>query len=314
MLQLALLACLHTPRLLTTNASVPQETLLIQLETVCPAPMVVKTVLQQLYVTAVFLLSSCKEQFAKLAVMMASHKLALLARPARLAASNALTISSATTAPITIICTMVIATKFVQQALSGKVHQETGFVFPAMNLVKPASIILPTALAALTEEVIFRLQLKPNLVCLLVLMVPLQVKESARYATLDVPPVLDQPQTVFPVLLVKFSIKEDAGLLALLFKCKPSVKMLHVLINVLTDSTGPHKLNVLHATLSVPLVQELLTTVLLVFMDQYRLMVLVQSHAVKTNSVSKVFALRARRAATDASSTLKTVFNALMAM
>lgn len=283
MLQLALLACLHTPRQLTTNVSAPQETLSIQLETACLVQTDAKTALHQQSAIAALLLYFFKAILAKSAAMMASHLLDQYVLDAQLDASSVLITSSAITVQTTSICTKAIATESALPGPLAIVVLVIGSADLAMNLVKLASIIPHIAPVASTEWATFKLQLKLNPVSSLVLMVHLLVKEFARFATLDVPHVLDQLLTVFPALPVKSSTKEDAGPLALLFRCKQSAKTLHVLINAPMGSTDSHRLNVLHATLSALLAKELLTIVLHVFMDQSQLMVLVQSHVVKIN-------------------------------
>lgn len=238
MLLLALLACLPTPRLETTNVSVLLETLLTQPETACLAPTDVRTAHQPLFATAVSLLFSSKATLAKSPATMASLLSAQFVWAAQLAASSAQITSSATTALTTSTCTRATATEFALLVRLATAALATGSADLAMNLVRLALTILLTAPAASTEWAIFRPQLNLNLVSFHVSTAPLLAKESARSVTSDAQLALDQLLTVSHALLVKSCIREDAGAHALLFRCKQWVKMLPVSINVLMDSTS----------------------------------------------------------------------------
>ena len=135
--------------------------------------------------------------------------------------------------------------------------------------------------------------------------------ESVKYATSSAPLALDQLLTVCRALEDKFSIKEDAGPLVLPSNSNKLDKMLHVLINALTDFTNYLKLNVHHAEFNALLAMEDPTIVLPAFTDQSPSMELAQLAVDRTSSASKESVLLARAAATDVNTALKTVFNAL---
>ena len=164
------------------------------------------------------------------------------------------------------------------------------------------------------EKDIFKLQLFLNHVSSVVLLELIPKEEFAKFVTSSVQLVLVLLQTVFLVLLVKFFTREDVGLNVQQFLLRKLVKMHHVLILVLMDSTKYLKLNVLHVQLNAQLAQAQPEIVPHVFMDQSQQMDHVQLNVDRMNSVSEDFVLPAQIVAMDANIIPKTVLTVLVDM
>ena len=164
------------------------------------------------------------------------------------------------------------------------------------------------------EKDIFKLQLFLNHVSSAVLLELILKEEFVKFVTSSVQLVLVLLQTVFLVLLVKFSTREDVGLNAQQFLFRKLVKMHHVLIPVLMDSTKYLKLNVLHVLSNAQLAQAQPEIVPHVFMDQSQQMDHVQLNVDRMNSVSEDFVLPAQIVAMDANIIPKTVLTVLVDM
>ena len=164
------------------------------------------------------------------------------------------------------------------------------------------------------EKDIFKLQLFLNHVSSAVLLELILKEEFVKFVTSSVQLVLVLLQTVFLVLLVKFSTREDVGLNAQQFLFRKLVKMHHVLIPVLMDSTKYLKLNVLHVLSNAQLAQAQPEIVPHVFMDQSQQMDHVQLNVDRMNLVSEASVLPAQRVAMDVKILLKTVLAVPMDM
>ena len=138
------------------------------------------------------------------------------------------------------------------------------------------------------------------------------LEEFVRFVTSDVPLALDQLLTAFPVLQVKFSTKEDAGLNVLLFLFRKLVKEHHVLISALTVSTKCQQLNVQLVLLNAQLAQDQQLTVHHAFTDQFQLTDHAQFSVDKMNSVSEDSVLLALRVATGAKEAHRIVSHVLL--
>ena len=131
-------ALLHSPRLLTINASAPLRTTSTLLDNVCPALLDARPALQPTTAQDALILWSFKAQFARLTATMASLLLDQSARDAQLAAFSALKTSSASIALMVSTCTMALATVSAQLVLSETAHLPTGTVFLATLPARPA--------------------------------------------------------------------------------------------------------------------------------------------------------------------------------
>lgn len=257
---------------------------------------------------------SSKEMSVKLNATTDSLLLDQSAEDALKDAFNALKTSSATTALMASTCTMELATRSALLELLEIAVQPTGSALLAIHLARPASTILLIAPAARTERDIFKPQRSFNPASKPVTMVPTPTMESARSATSSVLPVSEVQATVSLALKVNFSIREDAGPLALEFfsptlELKPPVS-----IHALKDSTSSRALPALLAQSNAPLVMEDPTTVPHAFKDLFPPMEPALPSAVRMSSASPESVLLVMNLAMAAQLHQPTVNHALLDM
>ena len=132
-----------------------------------------------------------------------------------------------------------------------------------------------------------------------------------RFAISLVLPASDQPKTVSHALQDNSSTKVDVGLNVPLFLFRELAKMPPALTLALMVSTRYLKLNVLNVLLSVPLAQDLPTTVPHASTDPSPSMDHAQLCVVRTSSASKDSVLLVQLVVMDAETTLKPVSNVL---
>ena len=131
-------ALLHSPRLLTINASALLRTTSTLLDNACPALLDARPAPQPTTAHDALILWSFRAQSARLTATMASLLLDQSARDAQLAAFSALKTSSASIALMVSTCTMALATVSAQLVPSETAHLPTGTVFLATLPARPA--------------------------------------------------------------------------------------------------------------------------------------------------------------------------------
>lgn len=259
---------LHTPKLLTINASVLLVTLSILMEIVNHVLMVVISVLLDLSVRDVLVLYFYKEATVNPLVTMVSLLLVQSVNHVQQAVRDVLKISyvtivlMATTATkVTVTLSVLLEPLEIVQAAIGSVNLAT---LPA----KHASIILLTAQAVSMEWDISKLQQLLSHVCFPVSMVLSLKEEFARSVTSAVLLVSDLQPIVFLVLMVKCYSRVAVGLTVPQSHFKELVKTLPALKSVPTDSINDQLLVVLLVLLSALLAKEDQQTALPAFMAQ----------------------------------------------
>lgn len=257
---------------------------------------------------------SSKEVSVKLNATMDSLLLDQSAEDALKDVFNALKTSSATTALMASTCIMELAIRSALLELLEIVLQPTGSALLATHLARPASTTLLIAPAARTERDIFRLQLLCNHASKPVTMVPTPTMESARSAISSVLPASEAQATVSLALKVNFSIREDAGPLALEFSSPTLEPKPPVSIRALKDSTSSQALPALLAQFNAPLVMEDPTTVPHAFKDPSLPTEPALPNAVRMSSASPESVLLVMNLAMAAQLHQPTVFHALLDM
>lgn len=227
---------------------------------------------------------------------------------------NALKTSFATTALMDSICIMERAIRFAPLELSEIAILPTGFALLAILHARPVSTILLIVPAVRTERDTFKLQLLCNLVSKPVMMEPMPTMEFARSAISSVLPVSEAQATVSLALKDNFSIREDAGPLALVFYSLTLELKPHALILALKDSINFQPLPVLLAQFNALPAMEDLATVLHAFKDQFLPMEPALLNVVRMSSASLEFAFPAINHAMDAQLPQPTVNHALLDM
>lgn len=257
---------------------------------------------------------SSKEVSVKLNATMDSLLLDQSAEDALKDVFNALKTSSATTALMASTCIMELAIRSALLELLEIALQPTGSALLATHLARPASTTLLIAPAARTERDIFRLQLLCNHASKPVTMVPTPTMESARSAISSVLPASEAQATVSLALKVNFSIREDAGPLALEFSSPTLEPKPPVSIHALKDSTSSQALPALLAQFNAPLVMEDPTTVPHAFKDPSLPTEPALPNAVRMSSASPESVLLVMNLAMAAQLHQPTVFHALLDM
>jgi len=257
---------------------------------------------------------SSKEVSVKLNATMDSLLLDQSAEDALKDVFNALKTSSATTALMASTCIMELAIRSALLELLEIVLQPTGSALLATHLARPASTTLLIAPAARTERDIFRLQLLCNHASKPVTMVPTPTMESARSAISSVLPASEAQATVSLALKVNFSIREDAGPLALEFSSPTLEPKPPVSIHALKDSTSSQALPALLAQFNAPLVMEDPTTVPHAFKDPSLPTEPALPNAARMSSASPESVLLVMNLAMAAQLHQPTVFHALLDM
>jgi len=257
---------------------------------------------------------SSKEVSVKLNATMDSLLLDQSAEDALKDVFNALKTSSATTALMASTCIMELAIRSALLELLEIALQPTGSALLATHLARPASTTLLIAPAARTERDIFRLQLLCNHASKPVTMVPTPTMESARSAISSVLPASEAQATVSLALKVNFSIREDAGPLALEFSSPTLEPKPPVSIRALKDSTSSQALPALLAQFNAPLVMEDPTTVPHAFKDPSLPTEPALPNAARMSSASPESVLLVMNLAMAAQLHQPTVFHALLDM
>lgn len=136
-----------------------------------------------------------------------------------------------------------------------------------------------------------------------------------KFVISSVLPVLVLPLIVFHAQMANYFIREDVGLLVLLFSFLTlELVVLAVLMSAQLDSGSIATVNVLHAHLNVQPAQEDLITVLLVCTVPLPQKELVLLTAAKMNSTSMVLVSPVLKAAMVVNLPLKIVLSALVDM